>query len=152
MKRSITSVFCLVMLILLLSGCTQKKDITDFNLLAQKYMKAINSLDATAVANLYSEDATMTNSGSPTIKGRQAIATTMKELMSMATELKIEFTSIIGSGDQVCFEFREVGTFKDGSKLDMKGAFLAKVNKEGLVTEDRTYFDPGLIALPTADK
>ncbi len=154
--RSKISVFLMVGLILIFSlaqGYEEKAKV-DLKKVADNYLKTVNSGDAAAVARLYTEDAIMIMPGEPEpIQGRKAIEENQAALFRAMPDFKVEFTLILISGDHVTFEGVGRGTFTGplaspegdipptGSSVEIKFVFIAKVTKEGLIEEDRTYFD-----------
>jgi uncharacterized protein (TIGR02246 family) len=160
MKNSSLNSFLLslILCLLLFSSCNQTKDTFDSKQLTEKFRQALNSHDAVALANLYSENATMIASGEskPTI-GRKAIEQYYANMFRMAPDLKLEYITVISEGNQLCFEFYEEGTVvksltassdnppvkisPKGHKIKIKGVCLMKVNSDGLTTEDKTYYD-----------
>jgi SnoaL-like polyketide cyclase. len=143
---------------LLFSGCNQTKDSFDSKQLTEKFRQALNSHNAAALANLYSENATMIASGEskPTI-GKKAIEQSYAIMFRTAPDLKLEYITVISEGNQLCFEFGEKGTVTKPliatsshtsgkispkcHKFEMKGVCLMKVNSDGLIVEDKTYYD-----------
>ena len=150
------SFFLVVSFILVFSvaqGCEEKAKV-DLKKVADNYLKTVNSGDAAAVARLYTEDAVMIMPGEPEpIRGRKAIEENQAALFRAMPDFKVEFTLILISGDHITFEGVGRGTFTGplaspegdipptGSSVEIKFVFIAKVTKEGLIEEDRTYFD-----------
>ncbi len=154
--RGKISVFLLVGLILIFSLAQgyEEKTKVDLKKVADNYLKAVNSRDAAAVAKLYTEDAIMIMPGEPEpIQGRKAIEENQVALFRAMPDFKVEFTLILISGDHITFEGVGRGTFTGpfaspegeipptGRSVALKFVFIAKVTKEGLIEEDRTYFD-----------
>lgn len=143
----------LILIFSLAQGYEEKTKV-DLKKVADNYLKAVNSRDAAAVAKLYTEDAIMIMPGeSEPIQGRKAIEENQVALFRAMPDFKVEFTLILISGDHITFEGVGRGTFTGpltspegdipptGSSLALKFVFIAKVTKEGLIEEDRTYFD-----------
>jgi len=154
--RGKISVFLMVGLILIFSlaqGYEEKAKV-DLKKVADNYLKTVNSGDAAAVARLYTEDAVMIMPGEPEpIRGRKAIEENQAAFLRAMPDFKVKFTLILISGDHITFEGVSRGTFTGpltspegdipptGSSVEIKFVFIAKVTKEGLIEEDRTYFD-----------
>jgi len=154
--RDKVSVLLFVGLILIFSlaqGYEEKAKV-DLKMVADNVLKAVNSGDAAAVARLYTEDAVMIMSGEPEpIRGRKAIEENQAAFLRAMPDFKVEFTLILISGDHITFEGVSRGTFTGpltspegdipptGRSVASKFVFIAKVTKEGLIEEDRTYFD-----------
>ena len=154
--RGKISVFLLVGLILIfsLAQAYEEKAKVDLKKVADNVLKAVNSGDAAAVARLYTEDAVMIMPGEPEpIRGRKAIEENQAAFLRAMPDFKVEFTLILISGDHIAFEGVGRGTFTGpfaspegeipptGRSVALKFVFIAKVTKEGLIEEDRTYFD-----------
>lgn len=144
----------LTLSLICLCGCNQKKDVVDYKLFADKMLKVFNAHDASALAKFYSENAVLFDvKGEEMVRGKAAIEKYYAAYFRAFPDVKMEFVQIIASGDQVCFEFVSRGTFTGllagpegdiqptGLKSLSKGAFLAKLTPEGLIKEDRTYYD-----------
>ncbi len=140
--------------LLLCSCCNQKKDVVDFKMLGDKMLKAFNAHDAVAFTKFYSDDAILFDvKGDEMTRGKAAIEKYYSDYFRTFPDAKLEIMQIIASGDQVCFEIVMRGTFTGsltgpegdikptGLKCVTKAAFLAKLTPEGLIKEDRTYYD-----------
>ncbi len=154
--RCKVSIFILAGLILILSfgQGTEEKAKVDLKKVADNFLKTANSRDAAAIAKLYTEDAIYIVSGEPEpIRGRKAIEENQAALFRALPDFKVEFPLILFSGDYIIFEGVSRGTFTGplaspegdipptGRSVVLKFVFIAKVTQEGLVEEDRTYFD-----------
>jgi steroid delta-isomerase-like uncharacterized protein len=126
----------------------------DLKKLAEKVQDAFDNQDMAALAQLYAEDATMIMSGEPEpIQGREAIERTVSAVFRAMPDYSAEFTLILISGNYIVFEGVSQGTFTGplaspegdipptGKSVKNKVAFIAKVNADGLIEEDRTYYD-----------
>ncbi len=122
--------------------------------LAEKMQEAYDSHDMAALAQLYAEDATMIMPGEPEpIRGREAIERNQATGFRALPDLSVEYTLILISGNHIVFEGVSQGTFTGplaspegdipptGKRVINRFAFIVKVNAEGLIEEDRTYFD-----------
>ena len=116
--------------------------------------KAWDNQDMAALVQLYAEDATMIMPGEPEpIRGRKAIEKNQADFLRAMPDFSIEFTLILISGNHIVFEGVSRGTFTGplvspegdipptGRSVKIKFAFIAKVNADGLIEEDRTYYD-----------
>ena len=124
--------------------------------LAEDVQKAFDNKDMNTLAQLYAEDATMIMPGEPEpIQGRDAIEKNQAAFLRAMPDFSLEFTLILISGNHIVFEGVSQGTFTGplaspegdipptGKSAKIKFAFIAKVNAEGLIEEDRTYYDTG---------
>jgi predicted ester cyclase len=76
-----------------------------------------------------------------------------KEMYRAMADWKAEFSSIIFSGDTIVFEGVSHGTFTGpmttpegevaptGKSVNIRVAFFAKISTDGLIAEERIYFD-----------
>jgi len=141
-------------LVMFVSQGTAQKPKLDLKKIADKIVKTMNSGDPVALANLYTQDAVMIQSGEPgPIRGRAALEKTYKAIFRAFSDWKVEFSSIIFSGDTIVFEGISHGIFTGpmttpegevaptGKSVNLRFAFFAKISPDGLIAEDRTYFD-----------
>jgi ketosteroid isomerase-like protein len=126
----------------------------DLKKIADKIVKTINSGDPVAITNLYTQDAVMIQSGEPgPVRGHAALLKNYQGFLRAYPGSKIEFPSIMFSGDTIIFEGVSHGTFTGpmatpegevaptGKSFNIRLVFLAKISPDGLIAEDRTYFD-----------
>lgn len=122
--------------------------------LAGKLQEAFDNQDMAALAQLYAEDATMVMPGEPEpVRGREAIEMNQAAFIRAMPDFNVEFTLVLISEDYIFFEGVTKGTFTGtlatpegdipptGKSATIKFAFIAKVNTDGLIQEDRTYYD-----------
>jgi steroid delta-isomerase-like uncharacterized protein len=132
----------------------EEQNRADLKKLIEKLQLAIDNHDSVAIAQCYAEDATMTVSGEPEpIRGREAIAKSLEAIFRAMPDFKVKFTTLI-SGNHIIFENTAEGTFTGpmatpagdipptGKSAKYKSVFIAKVNADGLIEEDKTYYDP----------
>ena len=126
----------------------------DLEKLAEGVQKAWDDQDMAALVQLYAEDATMVMPGeAEPVRGREAIAENQAAFLRAMPDISMEFTLILISGNHIVFEGIFKGTFTGplaspegdipptGRSVKAGFAFIARVNTDGLVEEDRTYFD-----------
>ena len=153
MKNNFLSFVVLILVLLLVQGCT-KTNRVDPNQIVMKFQQAYDNRDATAIAQLYTEDATYFVSGeAEPIHGRAAIEQNQIDFFRAFPDLTVKFTNIFTSKGQFCVEWISKGTHTgplatpEGDippterTVEFKGAFFANLTPEGSVTEDRTYYD-----------
>ena len=122
--------------------------------LAENIKKAWNDKDMNALAQHYTEDAVMFMPGDPEpIKGREAIAKNMAAFLRAMPDFNVSFSLVLASGNHGVFEGVSRGTFTGplaspegdipptGKKVELGFVFIGRVNADGLIEEDRTYFD-----------
>jgi steroid delta-isomerase-like uncharacterized protein len=121
--------------------------------LAEHLQKAWDDKDMEALVAHYTEDAVMYMPGEPPVRGREAIAKNQGAFVRAMPDFKLTFNQVLSSGNHAAFEGVVNGTFTGplstpegdiqptGNKVQLKFAFFARLNEDGLVEEDRTYFD-----------
>lgn len=137
----------------LTQGCAQKSKL-DLKTVADKIIKTFNTADPVAIADLYAQDAVMTQPNEPApVRGRAAILKSYQSIFIAFPNWKFDFNSILFADDTIIFELVGHGTMTGplvtpegeiaptGKNMDLKTAFLAKISPEGLIVEDRSYFD-----------
>ena len=120
--------------------------------LAEKLQQAFASGDPAAIAALYAEDAIYYDN-SEVIHGRAAIQATYADLLRAFPDANSEFWNKITCGETFIYE----GTWQvthsgplatlegdiapTGRTATFRFAFFAKMNADGLIQEDRSYYD-----------
>jgi uncharacterized protein (TIGR02246 family) len=132
-------------------GFTEQPDI-DLKKVADKIVKAYTSVDPVAMANLYAEDAVLSGPGE-IIRGRKAIQEHMESMFKAFPDFKIEFLTVIPSGNHIAFEQIVRGTNTGaiispegeipptGKKVEFKAVWIGRISASGLIEEDRSYYD-----------
>jgi steroid delta-isomerase-like uncharacterized protein len=132
----------------------EEQNKADLTKLAEGVQKAWDNQDVNALVQLYAEDAVMFMPGeAEPIQGREAIEKNQAAFLRAMPDTSMEFTLILISGNHIAFEGVLHGTFTGplaspegdipptGKSVNTKFAFIAKVNADGLIEEDRTYYD-----------
>ena len=122
--------------------------------LAESVQQAWDNHDVDALVALYAEDAVMFIPGeAEPCRGRKAIAENQGSYLRAMPDMTIKFSTIVIQGNHIAFEGIFQGTFTGplaspegdipptGRSVKAGFAFFAKVNADGLIEEDRTYFD-----------
>jgi steroid delta-isomerase-like uncharacterized protein len=122
--------------------------------LEENVKKAWDNQDMHALVQLYAEDATMIMPGEPEpIKGREAIKKNQAAFFRAMPDMSAEFNTIIICGNHIVFEGIVQGTFTGplaspegdipptGKSAKIRFIFIARINDDGLIEKDRTYFD-----------
>jgi predicted ester cyclase len=150
-KFSVLLAMCLFLIMALAQGYEETAKV-DLKKVADKIAKAYESADATAMANCYAEDAILITSGE-VIRGREAIQEHMAGFHRAFPDLKIEFLTILPSGNHIAFEQVVRGTNTGplllpegeipptGKKVELKAVWIGRISDDGLIEEDRTYHD-----------
>ncbi|MGD8539098.1 MAG: nuclear transport factor 2 family protein [Candidatus Aminicenantes bacterium] len=150
-QKSIILSISLILVFSVTQVSTEQPDI-DLKKVADKIVKAYTSLDPVAMANLYAEDAVLSEPGED-IRGRKAIQEHMESMFKAFPDFKIEFLTVIPSGNHIAFEMLARGTNTGpmmtpegeipptGKKVEFKAVWIGRISQEGLIEEDRTYYD-----------
>jgi len=149
-------VFLLVGILLVMvstQGYAEKAKL-DLKKIADKIVKTMNGGDPVALTNLYTQDAVMIQSGEPgPVRGHADLLKSFQGMFRTFPDFKVEFPSIFYSGDTIIFEGVSHYTFTGpmatpegevaptGKSVNNRFVFLAKISPDGLIAEDRTYFD-----------
>lgn len=132
-------------------GFAEQSDM-DLKKVADKIVKAYTSVDPAAMANLYTEDAYINDVGE-VMRGRKAMQDRVESMLKAFPDLSIEFLTVIPSGNHIAFEMQVRGTNTGpmltpegeipptGKKLEFKAVWIGRISPEGLIEEDRTYYD-----------
>jgi len=157
MKKKFFTFGGLLLSSLFVLGCSQQKT-GDIPNIVRKFSETFNSHDATAVANLYTEDAVYMLAGEPApLRGRKAIEENYAAFFTGFPDIEVEFTLIMTSGNKVMAEGATRGTHTGpfptpegdipptGRKIEIRFAGVLEVTSDGLVAEDRTYFDSAVM-------
>lgn len=126
----------------------------DLKPIADKLIEVFNSNDATALAQLYTEDQVTICSGVPEpVRGRKAKEEFVGGFFRAFPGMNMEPTSILFSENHIVFEVVMRGTNNGplvspeggipptGRSIELNMIFVTRVSAEGLIEEDRTYYD-----------
>ena len=125
--------------------------------LATKMNQALRSGDPAAVAALYTEDGVMYQA-SQVFRGREALEKEYADLLRAFPDSQSEFWQIMACGAYFIYQAIWRGTHSGpmatpdgdvpptGHQIEIPFAFIAKMSPDGLIEEDRTYFDSALMA------
>ena len=154
--KSKSCVVCLAVLFLLMvftQGYAQKPKL-DLKKVAEKIIMTMKSSDPIAVTDLYAPDAVMIQADlSSPVHGREALLEYYKGFYKAMPDFKADLSVVAFSADTIVFEIVGGGTFTGplatpegevaptGKKVSFKAAFFAKISPDGLIAEDRSYFD-----------
>lgn len=135
-------------------AAVEEQNNANLNKLAENFQKAWDNLDMDALTQLYAEDATMlTPGGQEPTQGREAIKINEEALIRAMPDSNLEFTLVLISGNHIVFEFIARGTFTGplgspegdipptGKSLKIRVVEIVKINADGFIEEDRTYYD-----------
>jgi ketosteroid isomerase-like protein len=104
--------------------------------------RVANANDPVKIAALYAPDATQWSPGSPEAKGRDAILKDAQDAAGSMSSFQMAFVRTWTKGNQVAAEFVATATGKvSGKPWGVDGISLYTFSDDGLITQDRTYFD-----------
>jgi steroid delta-isomerase-like uncharacterized protein len=129
-----------------------------FEDLAKKWTDAMNRHDTRAVGALYTQDSVAYDPFYPApLRGRAAIEKDAGEFFRAFPDLRVEIISIFEKGNAAAGEVRMTGTNTGplatpkgevpatGKRIDVRGALVGRINAEGLIVEERRYYDTGTL-------
>jgi steroid delta-isomerase-like uncharacterized protein len=120
--------------------------------LAAKYKEAFRSSDPAALAALYTEDGVY-HEGSQVTQGREAIAESYAASLQPFSGVTVEFWNVLTCGEYYVYQGTWRGTHTGPfatpqgdvpptrRKVEFSFVFINKMNSEGLIQEDHTYYD-----------
>lgn len=123
----------------------------------ERLFETLNRRNAADVAQLYTEDALIVGQSDEPLKGRKAITDNYNAYFRAYPDFSIELKSSLGSGKLVCGEAVFRGTHTGplespdgdidptGRKVEVPVAGFFDVTPDGLISEDRTYFDTAIM-------
>lgn len=130
----------------------------DIKQIGEHFIQAFNAHDVDEMVQLYAEDATyMLPAESEPLHGRKAIKESYEMFFRAFPDMSSEITFSMASGEHFLAECIVRGTHAGplaspqgdvpptGRKIELKMAFVAKVTEDGLVAEDRTYYDSAVM-------
>ena len=120
----------------------------------QDQVDALNRHDPDGFAGFYTADAVVEDPQYPEpLKGRAAIRKDISDFVTAFPDLNFTVKSVLQDGDSVAFEGVGKGTHKGPMAgpageipatyrpMQVRFAAFVRVNDEGLITEERRYFD-----------
>jgi steroid delta-isomerase-like uncharacterized protein len=110
-----------------------------------EFVKALNQHDLQAFQSFYAEDCKVIDPEYPSpLRGRDAVRKDFEKTLAEYPDIKYTLTGVMVSGDRVAVELIARGTHL-GNTLELPIAAFQKINNEGLVVEDRRYYDMALV-------
>ena len=137
----------------------------------KKFIDAFNRKDPNAVANLYANESVSYDPMYPEpLRGRSAVKEDAATYFRAFPDVRMEARTIVEKGDDGAAEFRMTGTNTGPLKtptgeelpatrkrIDLTGAVFIRLNADGLIVEERRYYDTtsfarqlGLVPEPAA--
>lgn len=119
-----------------------------------EFVKALNQHDLQAFQAFYAEDCTVIDPEYPKpLKGRDAVRKDFEKTLTSFPDMKYTLIGSAASGNIVAVELIARGTHKGlapvpgGSipatkrTIELRIAVFQRINDQGLITEDRRYYD-----------
>jgi predicted ester cyclase len=121
---------------------TGDEKLTEFG---QRYAQAWFSQNPEAVAAFFSENGSLSvNDGLPAV-GRAAIAEIARGFMRDFPDMMVTFDKLVARGGATAFHWTLIGTNTgpggSGSRVQISGYELWKINSDGLIAESKGHFD-----------
>jgi len=159
--KKILMIIPLVILLCFTFSCQKGEEVAeeakaelDLKPIADKLIEVFNSNNATTLAQLYTEDQVTICSGVPEpVRGRKAKEEFVEGFFRAFPDMNMEPTSILFSKNHIVFEVVMRGTNNGplvspegeipptGRSIELNMIFVTRVSAEGLIEEDRTYYD-----------
>jgi len=117
-----------------------------------KFVESINRGDSAAVSTLYAPDAALIDPMG-TFKGRDAIRKVFDSFFKAFPDLHVTQQRLLAKGNTAIGEFVVTGTHKGpipgpqgdipptNRRAEIRESHVARLNDQGLIVEDRVYFD-----------
>ncbi|MEJ2105640.1 MAG: ester cyclase [Ignavibacteriaceae bacterium] len=146
MKLSINIFPALIILILFVSGCRQKKmDNNKLKEFATRYTAAWCSQNAASVASLFSGNGSLKiNNGEPSI-GRDAITKAAQGFMTAFPDLTVKMDSLGFKAGNITYHWTLTGTNTGpggtGKYVRISGYEEWTIDEDGLILESKGHFD-----------
>ena len=100
----------------------------------------VDSMDAAAFSEYFTEDARFRFGNAPTLTGRDAIASSIEEFFAALQGLRHEILDVWEVDNDVLCEVEVVYTRKDGSEVNLPAATIARCDGD-LMSDYRIYMD-----------
>lgn len=101
---------------------------------------AVDAMDAQGFSRYFTDDARFRFGNAPTLTGRAAIASSIKDFFSGLQGLRHEINDVWEQDDVVVSEVEVTYTRKDGSEVHLPAATIARC-KDDLMRDYRIYMD-----------
>ena len=110
-----------------------------------EFVKALNQHDLQAFQACYAKDCTVAIPEHPhPLKGREAVRKDFEKTLAAFPDMKYTLKNVMASGDTVAVELIGNGTHQ-ANTLELPIAVFQKFNDEGLIEEERRYYDMALV-------
>ena len=121
---------------------------------ARKWAKEFNKHDVDGVVSVYASNIVSYDPFYPApLKGLDSIRKDTKNFFKAFPDMKIKFLNLMTKGNTIMGELQFTGTNSGpldspngkipatNKRIEMRGAFTARVNAKGLLVEERRYYD-----------
>jgi len=140
--------YFLVLIAIILFGCTTQDDTVDYKMLIEfgtRYAEAWGSQDAESVASFFSEGGSLQiNDGEPSI-GRDAISGVAQSFMTTLPDMVLLMDSLDVNGEDISFYWTLVATHSgpegNGNSVEISGYEEWTIDSDGLITRSLGHMD-----------
>ena len=152
--RTLVLSILLSILVMQFLQCKQEEAVVDLKQAAEKIRTAYNGGDATAWADLVTEDLINISPYAPEpIRGKDALVDVMRGIMNAFPDINLEYNLVLTEGEYLVCERVLTGTFTNplsspqgeipptGNKFLINMVSIHKITPEGLISETRDYYD-----------
>lgn len=120
---------------------------------ADRLLAAFNSHDPVAVAALYASNQVTILPGEEPVRGRSGKTALLTGFFTAFPDLALELTLVLTSGRHIVCEGTMAGTNTGplsshegvvpatGRRVSLPTVYILELDEDGLIREDRTYFD-----------
>ena len=126
--------------------------------IVKKFADSMNGHDIEAIAALWAQDAVIHDPMTPEpVRGKDAIKENLNNWLTAFPDLTFQPFNILSSGDTIGFEVALAGTNRGplqtpqgtvdatNKRMEFTGVGFWKVNAQGLIVEERRYYDSATI-------
>ena len=152
--RTLALSISLSILVVQFLQCNQEETVVDLKQVAEKIRTVYNGGDATAWADLVTEDHIAISPFAPEpIRGKDALVDGMRGLMDAIPDINLEYNLVLTGGEYLVCERVLTGTFTNplsspqgeipptGNKFVINMVSIHKITPEGLISETKDYYD-----------
>jgi steroid delta-isomerase-like uncharacterized protein len=120
----------------------------------RQMIQTFNQHDPKAWAAVYAADAVVVDPQyAEPLRGREAIEKDISDFFTTFPDMSMQESSVLATGDQFAVEVTGRGTHKGplegpsgtieptNKPVNFRGAMFVRTNPDGLITEERRYFD-----------
>lgn len=106
----------------------------------KELFETVDSMDARAFSQYFTDDARFRFGNAPTLTGREAIASSIEDFFAALQDLRHTILDVWEQDETVITEVEVVYTRKDGSEVQLPAATIARCEGD-LMRDYRIYMD-----------